>query len=104
MECKFVAGDKVVCVDAAPLPGTRWRDTDAPTEGQVYTVRRVLEDARGTIVLHLMELERAPEARAAKNDPNLGYIYTRFRPAEDIEQFRRLVAKVPSKIILEGVE
>lgn len=87
MECKFQVGDKVVCVDADVGDVV-----DLLKEGQIYTVAAVRPNSKGYIGVELIEIQ--PTGGYA------GYHYWRFRPAEDIEQFRRLVADLPINLEL----
>ncbi len=95
MKCKFQAGDKVVCVDAADSTFVgRLRPMSANerlTEGAIYTVAEVEPydcPVKGEhIILILKEKPRVGQPR--------GYHTQRFRPAEDIEQFRRLCTNLP---------
>lgn len=102
MECKFKPGDRVVCVNAVPVPANAvWLEDEKPEESQIYTITSVHLDWDAGIVVHLAEIQRAQEA-VEEWGPQVGYDWRRFRPAEDIEQFRRLVAKLPTN--LEAVE
>jgi hypothetical protein len=78
MECKFVVGQKVVCVDADPGDGyIGWAD-DGPVEGHVYTITSV-HDHDGDLVVWLAEIERHPMARRLWGE-ECGYAACRFRP------------------------
>jgi len=100
MECKFQVGDKVVCVDAENtkhpliLPYT---PEERLVEGDIYTVAGVMLWNHAIIGERIiLILEEKP--RASGKIP--GYYHERFRPAEDIEQFRRLVAGLPINLEL----
>jgi hypothetical protein len=97
MKCKFVPGDRVVCVDASLPPGDQW-DGDALVEGAVYTVESVFVDDEGQAAVSLLEARRDAES-LSENDNEAGYFARRFRPAEDIEQFRRIVANAPRDLV-----
>lgn len=79
MECKFFVGQKVVCVE--PTRSGRL------TVGQTYTVTYVGPDMRGAIGVILAEV-KSPFSYMG------GFIHTKFRPATDISQFRKIVADV----------
>jgi len=88
MECKFVAGQKVVCVDDKPrhLPVGELR------RGRVYTVQSVYVSCNyDGVGISLVEL--SPGC-------SLGYYQDRFRPAlphsTDLNVFRRFL--VPKKV------
>lgn len=98
MQCTFRPGDKVVCVNAGHIdPGDEslyepWDDGEKLVEGEIYTVTSVhVHD--GDVVLHLAEVERTQFSRGYWGN-GAGYCYTRFRPARNIEQFRKIVADV----------
>jgi hypothetical protein len=86
-------GDRVVCVDAEPIEGI-WQPGEELAEGQVYTIKAIRLDWEGDVVVDLMEVARAKATRR-RWGPTVGYGAFRFRPVEDIEQFRRIVANAP---------
>lgn len=102
MECRFQPGDRVVCVNpSGPIPDQpgshgHWLPDEALVEGRIYTVTSA-HVWEGSIVLHLAEVQRSPKSRAKWGD-HCGYNHRRFRPAQDIEQFRSLVAGVFSGV------
>ncbi len=93
MKCKFQAGDKVVCVDASRPSVGYWRG-DALCEGSIYTVACVYVDVHSEVGLMLVEVSRNAISLKVHNGV-AGYYARRFRPAEDIEQFRRLCTNLP---------
>lgn len=102
MECKFQPGDRIVCVDAKPTQHPQIRPyapSERLNEGQIYTVREVFPYDHPVMGFQIMVALH--EIRRINNEFD-GYYHARFRPAEDIEQFRRLVATLPTN--LEPVE
>jgi hypothetical protein len=93
MECRFQAGDCVVCVNAKPKRGKIYYLGEHLTEGAIYTVARV-NRWRHEIHVHLREVPRHP-LTVDSMGADFGFDARRFRPAEDIEQFRRIVATAP---------
>lgn len=79
----FYVGQKVVCVNDRCLPdqwaGYEW-DGDAPTIGNVYTVRSVHHDKQQNLVLWLNEIRRSKRSIEEWHDDLIGYGAERFRP------------------------
>ncbi len=92
MKMVFSVGQKVVCIDAKNRPGHVWKRNDAPVQGRIYTVARVLIENGGTS-LQLHEQKRHPRSMWK------GYHACRFRPVvarkTDISIFKEML--VPKK-------
>lgn len=72
-------GDKVVCVDAANVPGKVWRHGDAIFEGQIYAILDMWVDHEGDVVLEFVEKRRSWKT-SAELGFRAGYKARRFRP------------------------
>lgn len=91
MECKFFVGQKVVCVDALPVPGCGYPDREIfPIAGEIYTIREVLVNPRGLPVVYLAEIVN-PKLKYVEGYKEKWFLARRFRPATDITQFHKLV-------------
>ena len=92
-------GAKVVCVDAACRPGRFWRPSEAPTQGNIYTVAAAFFNPAGDPRIHLVELQRSPETIKVLGYL-AGYRVERFRPLitleDDLEAHFRQLLHVPS--------
>ena len=97
---EFVAGQKVVCVNADPdfVEATGSREMDGLTEGAIYTIRWIGSwklppwYPHNRICVHLVEIDRS----TAKYD--VPYDARRFRPLReiktDISIFERILDEV----------
>lgn len=100
MKCRFQVGDKVVCVDAKNTKHPRilpYTPEEKLVEGEIYTVSGMMpwrHAINGERIILLLE----EKPRESGGIP--GYFYGRFRPAEDIEQFRRLCINLPADMEL----
>jgi len=104
MECKFVIGQKIVCVDDHPMtgrkPGLTYDDKglDGLTKGQIYTVRRIYTSnfSRSGICIELEEIIRRMDHPGV--ECHTGYDYIRFAPLKekktDISIFNEILNKV----------
>ncbi|WP_019567336.1 hypothetical protein [Agrobacterium sp. 10MFCol1.1] len=106
MECNFVVGQKVVCVDAdvrfeAPRNGARVVNTTLGeiVEGKTYTIRSVFWDELWECVLVRLEEVRRGNSRYKGEYYESGYDPRRFRPVKtrstDISIFKAMLT--PSK-------
>jgi len=86
MECNFVVGQKVVCVDDSIRPGRVRQAGHDIRKGQIYTVYGFQISRSGDLNVELVELPH----------PN-GYFPSRFRPVTDISDPQKLVADVFTK-------
>lgn len=95
---QFKAGDKVVCIDDAPL-NTVGLDPDMGglRVGEVYTIREIgpvsnLHPSRGRIAIKLAEIVRKS---MSEYGGETGFLVSRFRPVQkrttSIECFRALL-------------
>ena len=101
MECNFVVGQKVVCVDDkdfAPFVVIRGElflqigNLDGLTKNNVYTIRSLDKDEfDGNIVVQLVEIIRSITSDETKEP---GYLPSRFRPVitTDISVFEAMLA------------
>ena len=88
MECKFVVGQKVVCVSVRMTDGTPRANGRYPVVGSVYTVRDIVESDRGDVCILLNEIDNCHLGA-----PEPAFNHDRFRPAYDIQQFRDIAEK-----------
>jgi hypothetical protein len=104
MDCNFVVGQKVVCVDAdlhEEWDTNRIRvydmmeGLDGLTKNEIYTIRGFTVDY-GNIIVYLDEI-----TRKLQPDTNIeaGYHHARFRPLRDLTIFHDILRKanVPSR-------
>lgn len=88
MECKFVVGQKVVCVDDRwPLKGDGYGNEVGPKNDVIYTVREIfLHEVVGKPCFLLEEI-RNPAAlyKGIPGPSEAGFGAYRFRPAIDFQ-------------------
>jgi hypothetical protein len=104
MECKFVIGQKVVCINddikAGRIPGKKYADStlDGLTKGEIYTVRNIYtcETSKSGICIELEEIVRPMNIPGVNCKP--GYDHIRFAPLKektsDISVFTEILNKV----------
>lgn len=92
-------GMKVVCVDSDSGPGV-WDECEQPVIGEVYTIRSIITDDEGWVIVHLDEIQRT-ERSVGRWGPLAGYAAYRFRPVQtrktDISIFTAMLDRVPSQ-------
>lgn len=90
------AGDKVVCINAGDpsYSGRGWVPGEELVVDNVYTIKRILIDDAGDLVLHLHEVERSQFSKSVFGD-EAGYAVFRFRRVQprktSIAIFQRLL-------------
>jgi len=89
MKCKFVVGQKVVCVNDDAKAFGRNVKLDGLTKGEIYTITEIYTNNKGLIGLVLKEIVRSKRE---------GYRYERFAPLKekktDISTFTEILNKV----------
>lgn len=104
MECKFVVGQKVVCINddrnAFKIPGIKYLETGLHglKKGEIYTIKSIFENpATKNINLELLELPRPPIPGKDWKSTS-GFMYKRFAPLNekktDISVFQSIVNKI----------
>lgn len=109
MECNFVVGQKVVCIETSVdmgliEPCEKYKnDLTGLTKGNIYTIRDVVSWCnpwgRYIIGVRLVEIVR-PIQKAWAELGEAPYYYQRFRPLQtsDMEWFKHLVENPSLKI------
>lgn len=104
MKCKFVVGQKIVCVNARPDPLWGWSRRSTPPEtGAVYTVTRVglcqVPGYQDMTSVWLREIHNFC-CRAGVDYPDCGYAAERFRPVKttSIAVFEAILRDVKSPV------
>lgn len=105
MKCKFVVGQKVVCINANRncfrLPGYKYREDDLwVTKGLIYTIREIKPHyLTGEPNLLLVEIIRPP--LPADKFGEVGFNYQRFKPLEsrktDISMFKEMLGRTDTE-------
>ena len=115
MECNFVVGQKVVCVD------DKWANSDHPVHketihpkiGHVYTIRDMGPNVDGEIALRFVEIRNKRRLfRDGVDEAN--FFHWHFRPVKenktDISIFKKMLTpapkediRIPSKKVKEHV-
>jgi hypothetical protein len=86
MECKFIVGQRVVCVDAEP----RYRGATGLTKGAVYTIAKITHPIwrqPGVLLEEVLCRVRS------------GWWHDRFRPVNEsrLDIFRKMLKDTPVK-------
>jgi hypothetical protein len=105
MECKFVVGQKIVCVDDVIDDRFKTRkdikygnSLNGLTKGQIYTVRGVeVDPVHGFPTVFLKEIQRKITRNKVRNS-EVGFHFSRFKPLKekktDISIFNEILNKV----------
>jgi len=108
MDCTFVPGQRVVCVDDRlnteynNKPNAKYYYTDnldGLTKDEIYTIRDVLiDEAHDVVVVRLVEISRPPLHPLDPDSVEAYYAAQRFRPLRDLTIFNEILRKanVPS--------
>lgn len=110
----FHSGQKVVCINAEPMPGTLgWHPaTDIPVKGAIYTIRALGKDSFDNPAVKLFEICWRGDTHRGFDDDGY-YLATRFRPLTErkndgeafVEQLKRDCIPSPTKVKeREGME
>jgi hypothetical protein len=110
MKCKFVAGQRVVCIDVSTTRGhVYWAPHSVLKLGEIYTVRKVgLGGTTGNeLTVWLEEVRNDWDYLVQSGEAHLkfagitdaGYRYTRFKPLDEsrLDVFRKILKSVPNK-------
>ena len=89
MECKFVVGQKVVCINDDEKAFGKRVSLDGLTKGEIYTITEIYSNQKGLIGLVLQEILRSKRE---------GYRFERFAPVKekktDISTFTEILNRV----------
>src|SRR5271166_3124074 len=111
MECEFVKGDRVVCVNADPIGAAEFFSggLDGLTEGVTYTIKRVYKHkVKGSSCDEdvLVTLEEINRPACPQSGPDPGYYHYRFRKRIELKQdvFEKMRTNIPSDEAFKHVE
>lgn len=106
MECKFMPGDRLVCVKAMDAgPGHFWSGTPCPVKvREIYTCRKVFVNARGGLCVKLEEVPRLFNVRVQRWIVYPGFHPRWFEKLVDLRIFYAMCNRAPSGRQKETVE
>lgn len=94
----FHVGQRVVCVEDQPKPGTIWSPGTAPEKGRVYTIARVFtHPSTDGLLVELVEIRRSDATE--RQWGHRGYGAYRFRPLDErrLDIFREMLVTPPKE-------